>query len=434
MTFASSPLNKVSAIEHYLFHELAPMQANVMTGHGAGVRRAARLLAELGDPHEDLRVVHVAGTAGKGSVCALIASVLEAHGHVVGRFLSPHAHSVLERFAVAGAPVDEATLGDVLHEVRAVERAQRDGPDGRASTFEVATVAAYELFCRQGVDYAVVETGLGGLHDATNVVKRPDKLAVITALGLDHVDILGRTLTEIAVQKAGILPARGRAVAVSSGPEADTVMRVEAARNRCQLEVIEPAELASRVPTGISLALPGRHQRINAALALEAVVVLSARDGWSLCPGRVAAGLARASLPGRFERRHFAGHPLVLDGAHNPMKLQALIDAVDTEYPGRGLVWVLGLKPDKDLDEVLRLLVPVAQRVIVTEFDPDDGVTAVPARKVSAAAERLGLPAVDVEPCPGEALARAVAVSSASTPVIVTGSFHTVAAAGRRTD
>ncbi|MDQ4114402.1 MAG: Mur ligase family protein [Actinomycetota bacterium] len=410
------------------------MQANVMTGHGAGGRRAARLLAGLGDPHDDLRVVHVAGTAGKGSVCAFAASVLEAHGHVVGRFLSPHAHSVLERFAVAGAPVDEARLGDVLHDVRAVERAQRDGPDGRASTFEVATVAAYELFRRQGVDYAVVETGLGGLHDATNVVKRPDKLAVITALGLDHVDTLGHTLSEIAVQKAGIFPARGRAVAVSSGPVADAVMRVEAARRRCQLEVTEPAELASRVPTGLGLALPGRHQRINAALALEAVAVLAARDGWHLCPGKVAAGLAGASLPGRFERRHFAGHPLVLDGAHNPMKLQALIDAVSAEYPGRGLVWVLGLKPDKDLDEILRLVVPVAARVVATEFGPEDGVTAVPAWKLSTTAERLGLSSVDVEPCPGDALARAVALSSASTPVMVTGSFHMVAAAGRRSD
>jgi dihydrofolate synthase/folylpolyglutamate synthase len=424
----------LAEVEDYFFGELPPMQAGVMSGHGAGVRRAAHLLRQLGDPQEDLRIVHVAGTAGKGSVCAFVTAVLEAHGFSVGRYLSPHAHSILERFAVHGRPVDAELLAPVLVDVRELERGSRNGPDGASSMFEVATVIAFELFRREKADYAVIETGLGGLHDATNVVRRNDKLAVLTSIGLDHVDILGSTVGAVAGQKAGILPEGGQAVAVGSGPEAEQVVRAEATRRGCRLELQAASDLAAVLPESIRLGLPGQHQRVNAGLALRAVAALAERDGWALRADRIAEGLAAAGLPGRFERRWFQGHPLVLDGAHNPMKLDALIQAVREEFPGQRPVYVLGVKPDKDLPEILRLVSGAARRVIATEFDPQDAVRAVPVQEIAATARREGLPRVEVHPDPADALSRAVQTSSIGVPIMVTGSFHTVAAAGRRAD
>ncbi|MFG1928776.1 bifunctional folylpolyglutamate synthase/dihydrofolate synthase [Cryptosporangium sp. NPDC048952] len=389
------------------------------------------MLADLGDPQDTLRVVHVAGTAGKGSVCTFLTAVLEAHGHLVGRYLSPHTHTVLERFALRGRIVDAARLSRYLADVRRIERERRGGPDGPASMFEVLTATAYELFAREGVDYAVIETGLGGLHDATNVVGRADKLAVLTSIGLDHIEVLGESLEAIAAQKAGILPLGGVAVAVSSGREADTVVRAEAVRRRCRLDQYEPAELEG-ASGALRLGLPGRHQQVNAGLALKAAAELARRDGWKFDPEVAARGLAAAQLPGRFERRRYAGHPVILDGVHNPMKLTALIDAVEQEFPGSASIWVIGVKPDKDLDEILRLVRPAASLVIATEFGDEAGAKAVSAEYVAATAARLGLPAVEAWRDPSAALTRAVSLAGDDVPVVVTGSFHTVAAVGRR--
>lgn len=409
-----------------LLRDLPLMQAGVMSGHGAGVRRAAALAASLGDPQEDLRVVHVAGTAGKGSVCAFADALLTAHGHRVGRYVSPHAHSLLERFTVAGAPVDASDLGAVLADVRAVG-------EGAASMFEVSTVAAYELFRRARVDYAVVETGLGGRHDATNIVRRPDKLAVLTAIGRDHVEVLGHTIGEIAGQKAGILPYGGLGVGVRSGPEADAVVAREARDRWTRLDLRDPDRLAAGLPPGTRLRLPGPHQRVNAGLALDAVAALAERDGWALRPGAVLRGLAAAALPGRFEERSLAGHPVVLDGAHNPMKIAGLRAALEERHPGARPVWVVALKPDKDLVEVLRVLAPACTLLVASGFDADDPVSAVDPDEVVVAARAAGIASAASREDMGEALERAVAASAPGVPVVVTGSFHAVAAAGRRT-
>lgn len=422
-------------VERYLYDELPPMQTGVMTGHGAGVRRAQALLHALGDPQESLRVVHVAGTAGKGSVCTFVSSILHEHGHRVGRYLSPHAHSVLERFGLEGAHVSADALAPVLREVATAERALRDGPDGRASMFEVTTATAFELFSRAGLDYAVVETGLGGLHDATNVVTRPDKLAVLTSIGLDHVDVLGPTHAAIARQKAGILPVGGEALAVRTTDEADEVVRYEARRRSTRLTQYDAADLARTLDRAagrpVRLRLPGARQRENAGLAVRTCALLARRDGWRLDPVLVRAGLSAATLPGRFELRALGGYPVVLDGAHNPMKLDALVDAVRERFPGQLPLWIVAVKPDKDLPRILRCLAPTAQMLIATEFDVDDVVEAAPAAQVASLAEAAGIARVAASPRMADALAKGVALVRDGAPVVVTGSFHAVAAAGR---
>ncbi|MGY1642726.1 bifunctional folylpolyglutamate synthase/dihydrofolate synthase [Geodermatophilus sp. SYSU D00703] len=424
----------------YLLEELGPQQGPA----GAGLARARALFAALGDPQDRFRAVHVAGTAGKGSVSTFVASLLRAHGFRVGAHLSPHVSCLLERFqldgATAPAELVDAALARVRPAVGAVERAGH----GRPSFFEVTNAVAFSLFADR-VDHGVVETGVGGLLDSTNTISRADKLAVVTPIGLDHQDLLGSTLGEIAAQKAGILPIGGRAVAARPrDPEVEDVLRAEAARRGCALSWVDQGPPAVRAWTGpggtelrlrgqppLSLGLTGRHQAGNAHLALRAVEALAARDGWALDPDAVWLGLRSATLPGRFERRVVGGRPAVLDGAHNPMKLAALVATLQEVHPGARFPWVLAVKQDKDLRAALRVIAPAATLVVATRFATGDGDhpagTSVPADQVAAAARECGI-AVEVQEDPLVAVDRAAERAGAGLPVVVSGSFHLVAA------
>jgi len=416
-----------------------------------GADRARRLLHALGDPQDGFRAIHVAGTAGKGSVTTFVAAVLSAHGFRVGAYLSPHAYSVFERFQLDDRPVDAATaarrLADIAPAVADMDRTGHDSP----TYFEVTTALAFQIFAAGRVDYAVVETGLGGLLDATNTISRPDKIAVITTIGLDHTELLGPTLGEIATQKAGILPRGGRALAVRDrSAEVVEAISAEARRRRCELEFVDTSACveAATVDRGatvlrladgrdLRLGLEGRHQAGNALLALRTVEETARRDGWALDPGAVRDGLRRARLPGRFERREWRGRPVVVDGAHNPIKLAAVVSTLQDLYPGRCFPWVLALKRDKDLHGVLDVIGPVASVVVATEFDAtgaDHAVEPVPATEIADLARRAGVAAC-VEPRPLVALQRAVDLSTGQEPIVVAGSFHLLAAvAGPRRD
>lgn len=423
-------------VERYLLEGLSSSPA-VMTS-GAGRRRAEQLLLLLGSPQESLRLVHVAGTAGKGSVSTYIASLLRAHGFRTGAYLSPHVHSVFERFQIDGRHAPARELAAAVDGVRNVERLVSEGDLGPVTMFEAATAAAFKLFRDTRVDYGVVETGIGGLHDATNTVARSDKLAVLTPIGMDHTELLGPSLSDIASQKAGILAKNGAALAVRSGPAADGVVAAEAVRLGCRLDQPASAQLIDEVEPYIgAVSFSGAHQRVNAGLALRAVRLLADRDGWELRPDRLVEGLRKARMPGRFEERRWRRHPLVLDGAHNPMKLAALAEVVRERWPGRAPVWVLSLKSDKDLQASVDAIAPAASAVVGTEFAsagqcPGLG-TALPVGRIAEAARRSGLRASGVRRLP-DALGLALSLSAPDVPVIVAGSFHLVADVGKVTE
>ncbi len=412
--------------------------------------RVRALLESVGNPQDEFRAVHVAGTAGKGSVVAFVAGMLAAHGFRVGAHLSPHVRSVCERFQLDGRPTEPELVARELDRLVAPIRALEGSPDGCPTYFEVTTALAFGLFAQQSVDYAVVETGLGGLLDATNTMGRSDKLAVVTAIGLDHTEVLGDTLTMITAQKAGIMPVGGCAIAMMS--EVDEVNRVladEAARRCCELEIVDPAEIAhdiacgadgrwtfsysgARRLTGLRSGLAGRHQIGNAVIALRVLERLARRDGWTLRPEAVHHGLSRTVLPGRFERCYWRDHELVLDGAHNPMKLTALRSTLQDLFPGRRFVWVLALKRDKDVQAALDVIAPVASAVVATQFTTPGGdhppLSSFPAPLLAAAALRAGIELVRTAPDPMTALDQAVALSPADRPVVLAGSFHLVSA------
>jgi dihydrofolate synthase / folylpolyglutamate synthase len=439
---AGAPASRATLdrIRRYLYEELGPQRGAT----GVGLSRARALFSELGHPQDRFRAVHVAGTAGKGSVSTFVASLLRAHGFRVGTHLSPHVYCLSERFQLDGEPTEAELIDAALNRIRpAVEAVERAG-HSRPSFFEVTNAVAFSLFADR-VDYGVIETGLGGLLDSTNTISRPDKLAVITPIGLDHQDLLGATVREIATQKAGILPFGGRVVAARQpSAEAEDVVGAEAARRGCALRWVESGpptvraaagrngtELRLRGQPSLSLGLTGRHQAGNAHLALRAVEAIAARDGWALDADAVRLGMRSATLPGRFERRVIAGRTAVLDGAHNPMKLAALVATLLEVYPGARFPWVLAFKQDKDVDGALRVIGPAATRVVATEFRTDGGdhpaCSSVPAERIAAAAAQQGiLAAVDSDAT--IAVRRATDEAEEAVPVVVSGSFHLLAA------
>ncbi|MEA5362602.1 folylpolyglutamate synthase/dihydrofolate synthase family protein [Amycolatopsis sp., V23-08] len=407
----------------YLLEELTPVKAF----DGTGIERVRALLGRLGNPQDVPRTVHVAGTAGKGSVCAFLSAILTAHRFRVGAHLSPHVHSVLERFRIDGTTVTPEQFTAGVDRLRPAIAETESAGDGRPTFFEVTTALAFDLFAGR-VDYSVIETGLGGLLDATNTITRPDKLAVLTSIGFDHTEVLGGTLPEIAAQKAGIFPHGGAAISVRNSPDVDAVLVRSAADRECLLDFVDGA-LDVRIPLGLA----GRHQAVNALVAVRAAEFLARRDGWTVTAGAIARGLASARLPGRFERRTIGNHTVVLDGAHNPLKLAAVVATVRELFGSRPVPWVLAVKPDKDLAAVIRTIAPLAALVIATEFTSGGGdhpeTRARSADEIASAARAAGVPAT-VERDPAAALCRAVTSAEDDVPIIVAGSFHLLAAIG----
>lgn len=422
------PLGSLRDAERFLYTELASTPAR---RGGYGLARARALFGALDDPQDRFRAIHIAGTAGKGSVVAFVAGMLGAHGFRVGAHLSPHAHSILERFQLDGRPVEAPlflrTLAAVAPAIDAVSRS----PLGPPTFFEVTNAVAWRLLADHRVDYGVIETGLGGRLDSTNTISRPDKLAVITRIGLDHTEVLGDTVEQIAREKAGILPRHGNAIALRpDAPAVTDVLVDEAARRRCGLELVDPGD----TPWSPDLGLTCPQHAANAAIAVRAVTKLAARDGWAIDPVRIRQVLRHVRLPGRFERRSWNGRDVVLDGAHNPLKLTSVVAALHAAHPGGRFVWVLAFKSTKDVPAALNVIAPTAAAVVATRFetaggDSPAGASVAPGA-VAEAARRAGVPISTTASSPIKALATAIDVSADDLPVVVAGSFHLVEAVG----
>ncbi|HET9552150.1 MAG TPA: Mur ligase family protein, partial [Anaeromyxobacteraceae bacterium] len=316
-----------------------------------GLERVERAVEALGHPERAAPVLHVAGTNGKGSTCAMAAAALRAAGLRVGLYTSPHLEAFNERIQVDGRPIADADLADAAEAVRrACPWHEAGAPEERLTYFEFATLAAFVHLARARVDAAVVEVGLGGRLDATNVVA--PAVTAVARIGLDHTQLLGDTVEAVAREKAGIFK-RGVPAVVHAHQPAGVieVLAAEAARAGAPLQVA-PAAWDGPV------ALPGPHQLGNAGLAAAA---LRALRGAGLPVGEeaVAAGIAGASWPGRLE----AIGGVLLDGAHNPDGAAALAAALAALHPGRPAELVFGVLGDKDHRGMLAALAPVARRL-----------------------------------------------------------------------
>jgi dihydrofolate synthase/folylpolyglutamate synthase len=396
------------------------------SGVRLGLDRIHTALRALGNPEGNYPALHVAGTNGKGSTCAFAASCLAEAGYKVGFYSSPHLIRVNERIRINGVEIDDASLGLRILEV--LER-YPDALDEPAplTYFELGTVVALWHFARERVDVAVLETGLGGRLDATTAA-RPSVTA-ITPISFDHIDYLGNTLAAIAAEKAGIFKAQVPAIVARQAPEALEVLE------RLAREAGAPLWLEGRdfsfeggvykgksasVPR-LKLGLEGAHQQQNAAVALACLERLGER-GLPVPPDAIRRGLAATRWPGRFER--VAGPPeVILDGAHNPAGVEALLAALDATEKGKRLHLVFGVLADKDHRPMIRALFPRCASVHLTPVD--NPRTLEPERYLEEA--RALCPESHMYASAEEALAGALRnARDASDRVVCTGSLFLI--------
>jgi dihydrofolate synthase / folylpolyglutamate synthase len=384
-----------------------------------GLSGIQTVCAALGHPERRIRAVHVAGTNGKGSVAAMVDEALRAQGYRVGRYTSPHLVRLEERVTIAGRPVSAEVLDRALDTVRRTigELMTARALDAHPTYFEVTTAAAFLVFAQAAVDLAVVEVGLGGRFDATNVLQ--PLIVAITSIALDHEQHLGHAVDAIAFEKAGIVKPGVPTVIGGMADEARAVIRRTCEERRAPL-YDAASECHARhqrqdgrtrvgltTPVGayppVTLALRGDHQVGNAVVAVRLLEILNAR-GVAVSEAAILAGLTHARWPGRLDLVDAGdGREALVDGAHNPAGALALASYIGSEWPA-GLPLVFGAMRDKDLAGMLRPLVPVARPLIPTTAP---GTRAAASETIAQVARAQG--ATDLFVCPdvGDALAAA---------------------------
>lgn len=336
-------------------------------GKKDGVRNMVSLLRELGNPEKQMPVIHVAGTNGKGSCCAMLAQILKESGYRVGLYTSPHLVEYTERIRLDGRPVaKEKWLAIGLEVKEAAEKIAAVG-ENHATFFEIITAMAFLFFAREKADIVVLETGVGGRLDATNVVDAPD-VCLITSISLDHTKVLGETLPEIAAEKAGIIKPGVPVVLAENPQEVREVIR-RRAETQASSFYYAP-EGAGETPP---LRLAGEYQRQNAAAVLCCAQLLQ-QKGWRITKESMSRGFANTHWPGRMEESSFQGKPLLLDGAHNPGGAHMLAQYLEKQYEKGSCTLLFSALAKKDAERILGQLRDCAAigRAVFTCIEGED--------------------------------------------------------------
>ena len=398
-------------------------------GSVLGLESMRELLKRLGDPQKDLRFVHIAGTNGKGSVLAYLSTVLTQAGYRTGRYLSPHLCSVRERFQVDGQMISRENFVRYLTAVAEAAEEMADAGVGRPTYFEVGTAVAMLHFRETNCDIVVLETGLGGSLDATNVVET-SVLEIITSISRDHMEVLGDTLEKIAGEKAGIIKPHTMVVSARQEPEAARVLEEVCRARQCTLDTVD---LDQVIPLSrgleeqcftykgweqVRIGLTGTYQLKNAALALESVLGLR-KLGFAISDQQVYEGMRRTVWRGRFTP--IAREPaVILDGAHNAGGARELRDSLQLYFGGKKLYYIFGILKDKAYEKVIDLTAPLASRIITVETP--DNPRAMPAQELKAAVAAVN-PAVEAAGSLREAVHRAYGLAGRDDVIVIFGSL-----------
>ena len=399
-----------------------------------GLDNMTEFLSRIGDPHRDFRSIHVTGTNGKGSVCAFLASMLAQGGYRVGLYTSPHLVDFRERVRVNGSMISQEDVVRIGGELRsAMETMAQESSEKQLTFFEFTTGLAFKHFSEMNVDVAVVEVGMGGRLDATNVIT--PEVAGITRVGLEHTAYLGRTTLEIAREKAGIIKTRIPVVSCERSPEIVSLFKSICGKREAELRLVnEDFRVENRTQTdrgsrfdfvgvgrleGLQIPLIGDHQIENAAMAVAMTELLS-RKGFDLSEETIRTGLAETEWKGRLEI--WSTNPLViLDGSHNPEGVETAVRALKARKMVP-LTYIVACMDDKDATGIIRALSTTAARLIVTQVDIRRSMSAADLMEVAAVVS-----SGDIEMCAdiGDALDRAMA-EVRGEGVCVIGSFYLV--------
>jgi len=405
------------------------------------LRRTEELLARLGNPHQKIRAVHIAGSKGKGSVAVMVASVLTAAGYTTGLYTSPHLHVFNERIRVDDRLISNQELVSLVDKLKPeVEAVNRKATYGRLTTFEVVTALCFTYFKQQRVDFQVIEVGLGGRLDATNLVQ--PEVGIITSISLDHTEVLGNTLAEIAAEKAGIIKPSSIMVTSPQVGEAGRVIEQACLDSKAKMIRVgsdvtwqslgfDSSQQSLRVKGRLgsyqlSIPLLGQYQLENAATAVAALEVL-VEKGLHISGDNITHGLAQVRWPGRLQvlsRRPW----LVVDGAHNTDSANKLKQSLEQYFDFDQAILIIGTSYDKDVAGIISALVPLFDKVIVTHSAHPRAMATAP---LMAEFSRHGVEAQATDNVSG-ALRLALTMAGKKSLVCVTGSLFVVAEAIER--
>lgn len=399
-----------------------------------GLGSIRELCERLGNPQQSLRFVHVAGTNGKGSVSAYIGAALKSGGYRVGRYISPVIFEYREKIQVNDRYITREALGRLAEQVRQACDGMTAEGWPQPTAFEVETAMAFLYFREKSCDIVVLETGMGGLLDATNIIDST-VLAVITSVSMDHMRFLGNSLEEIAAQKAGILKKGVPAVSAKQQPEAEKVIAERAAELHCPLTVAEPAGIThvryglekQRFSygglAGLEIPLAGKYQVENGALAVEALRILG-EQGFPLTEQKLRQGLMQTVWDGRFTvagRRPF----FIIDGAHNEDGAKRLAESLEFYFTNRRIIYIMGVLKDKEYGKMIALTHALADQIITVA--PPDNPRALPAYELAREAAKFHSDVTAVD-SPEEAVEMAGLLAGKEDVIVA---FGTLSFAGR---
>lgn len=406
-----------------------------------GLKRIKYVFKNLGNPQNKMKVIHIAGTSGKGSTATLISLLLRDLGFKVGLHVSPHLIDIRERYQIDNKLVSEELFIKHLNMLLPFLIRSRNTPYGSLTYSEINVVIAYYIFFKEKMDYVVMETDMGGSFDSTNVVDSRSKLAVITRIGHDHTHILGKRLNEIAEHKAGIIQKGNLVVALRQRPSIQAAIEKQAKDKKGKLYLIQKGinikkidiirgdlyfdfSFMNQLMTEIKLGLKGYHQAENCSLALASVKLLSVRDKFAFDGFIVRETLKNAKFPGRLDTFEISKKIIVADGAHNPQKMKGLAVSLKSIFPSDKLDFVIAIKKGKDYKRMLSYVVPLANSVCLTTFivgDQDNFITSDDPTNIKKQLSDLGFDRIIIVEDPMGALER---MKQSKYNVVITGSLY----------
>lgn len=352
---------------------------------GLGLDRQAEILRLLGNPQNKIPAIHVAGTSGKGSTCFYLSSLLISQGFKVGLTLSPHLVDIRERFQVNNTLISKKDFVDYLNQIIPTINSINHQKFGKPTFFEILIALAFYIFYQQKVDYIVVETGLGGLLDGSNAITSSNQVCVFTKFGLDHTSVLGKNITSIARQKAGIIHPHNPVFSIHQIKTAKKVLLENSTKNKTIVQYISSQKNFKNIKNknnflkydfsfdnlnlkNIFINSQALYQVENSALALSVIKYLSNRDKFTLDLDKIRQTLTSVYFPGRMEIIVLNHQRIILDGAHNPQKMSSLVKSLKKSFPHQKFVFLLAFKQRKDFSKMIRMIIPIADQIIITKF------------------------------------------------------------------
>lgn len=353
-------LNSITEVEKVL--EKYITNVSTYSGDSRSVERVEKLLYFVGNPQKNLKIIHVAGTSGKTSTCYYLSNLLHAANKKVGLTVSPHVLNITERVQIDCKPISDDKFCEYISEFLELTQDCEVSP----SYFEVLIAFAYWVFDKEEVEFAVIETGMGGLLDGTNVANRPDKICIITDIGFDHMHILGNTLDKIATQKAGIIQLYNSVFIYKQPAEVLAAVKNRVSIKQANLKLVDYDEL---VKNNRSVLLLPDFQKRNYLLAFEVVRYLYEEKLVATIP---VISPEKVTIPGRMDTIFIGDSIIILDGAHNAQKTRAFANSYLLKYPNEKATIMLALKKGKEFIEIIDILKPISSGFILTKFKSSD--------------------------------------------------------------